>query len=195
LPTLPIIWLPTLSFTNNKIMQIIICPGIHAFHLTDNFLTNLPLNNYPYLVFPDHEKYAFSSEKLLTFIQKYAKNKEVLLLAFSAGVVGAIATAKKLEKSQQIKGLIALDGWGVPLMSNVPLYRLSHDYFTYWSSNLLGAGEQNFYADPPVSHLDLWQFPHLAQGWQVIAPGCQVKCSAADFIEQILRNINYVTKI
>ncbi len=175
--------------------MIIICPGIHSPKLTDNFLINLPLNNYNYLVFPDHEKYAFSGDKLLTFIQKYAMNKEILLIAFSAGVVGAIASAKKLPQFSQIKGLIAMDGWGVPLVGDFPIYRLSHDYFTHWSSNLWGAGEQNFYADPPVPHLDLWQFPHSVEGWWEIAPGCQVKGSAAEFIEQILRNSNHVTKI
>jgi hypothetical protein len=167
--------------------MIIISPGIHSPKLTDNFLNNLPLNNRKYLVFPDHEKFAFSGEKLLTFIQKYAIKKEIFLIAFSAGVVGAIAAAKKLEKSNQIRGLMAIDGWGVPLMGNFPIYRLSHDYFTHWSSNLLGEGEQNFYADPPVSHLDLWRSPHLAEGWWVTAPGCQVRCSAAEFITKILK--------
>lgn len=167
--------------------MIILSPGIHSSKLTDNFLNNLSLNNHQYLVFPDHEKFAFSGEKLLIFIQKYVGKKDILLIAFSAGVVGAIAAAAKLQKSKQIKGLMAIDGWGVPLMGNFPIYRLSHDYFTHWSSNLLGAGEQNFYADPAVSHLDLWQFPHLAEGWWVRAPGCEVRCSAAGFIAEILK--------
>ena len=56
-----------------------------------------------------------------------------------------------------MKALIAFDGWGVPLVGNFPIYRISHDQFTHWSSELLGKGDKSFYADPPVEHLDLWR--------------------------------------
>lgn len=65
----------------------------------------------------------------------------------------------------QIKALIALDGWGVPLGGNFPIYRLSHDSFTHWSSALLGGGTESFYADPPVEHLELWRSPQTTKGW------------------------------
>ncbi|MGB3188280.1 MAG: hypothetical protein WBB43_02490, partial [Limnoraphis sp.] len=64
-----------------------------------------------------------------------------------------------------VKALIALDGWGVPLGGNFPIYRISHDRFTHWSSALLGGGVESFYADPPVEHLDLWSSPQTARGW------------------------------
>lgn len=166
--------------------NLIICPGIHSSKLNDGFLNGLQLKNN-YLIFPEHEKFAYSSEKILTFIQKYADNNfHIIFIAFSAGVVGAIAAALQLQKHRQIKAFIALDGWGVPLMGNFPIYRLSHDYFTHWSSNILGAGEHNFYAYPPVPHLSLWQFPQQVQGYYVKSLGCQIKCNAAEFIADIL---------
>jgi len=44
---------------------------------------------------------------------------------------------------------------GVPLVGNFPIHRLSHDYFTHWSSAVLGSGNDSFYADPPVEHLEM----------------------------------------
>ena len=61
----------------------------------------------------------------------------------------------------------------MPLTGNFPIYRVSHDYFTHWSSGLLGAGYKGFYADPEVEHLDLWRSPANVYGWQAIAPGLQ----------------------
>jgi hypothetical protein len=44
---------------------------------------------------------------------------------------------------------------------------MSHDHFTAWSSSVLGAGQDSFYAEPPVEHLTLWQYPDRAVGiWQ-----------------------------
>jgi hypothetical protein len=167
-------------------MKIIICPGIHPPQLTEKFLENLGLDNHHYLVFPDHQQWAFSPEKIVKFINQQAITEELFFLAFSAGVVGAFGAALHLQKSYLIKGLIALDGWGMPLYADFPIYRLSHDYFTHWSSNLLGAGEQNFYADPSVSHLDLWSKPHQVQGWQTLTSGCRVRLTAQDFLQEIL---------
>lgn len=176
----------------NNSPLFIICPGIHPPSLNHNLLQILDL---PYLIFPDHQKLAFSPLHLLTFIKKYANEKNIFLIAFSAGVVSAIAVAQELANSQRIKGLIAMDGWGVPLKGDFPIYRLSHDYFTHRTSNLLGAGKKNFYADPPIPHLQLWQHPQKAIGYQEIAPGCKIKCTAAEFMGEILAKINNVSRI
>lgn len=92
----------------------------------------------------------------------------LLILSFSAGVVGAFGAALAWRgMGGEVKALIALDGWGVPLYADFPIHRVSHDYFTHWSSALLGTGEDSFYAEPPVAHLELWRSPQSAQGWWV----------------------------
>jgi len=64
-----------------------------------------------------------------------------------------------------VKAVIAFDGWGVPLLGNFPIHRISHDRFTDWSSTLWGRNDSSFYAEPDVAHLDLWRSPQTAQGW------------------------------
>lgn len=92
----------------------------------------------------------------------------LIFICFSAGVAGAITAAWTWQLlGGSVKALIALDGWGVPLTANFPIHRLSHDYFTHWSSALLGSGADSFYADPPVTHLDLWRKPQKIRGWWV----------------------------
>jgi hypothetical protein len=91
----------------------------------------------------------------------------ITALGFSAGVVG-LAGALTLWQQQggKIATCFALDGWGMPLVG-LPICRLSHDYFTHWSSLPLGAGDVNFYAEPAVDHLSLWASPEEVIGWQV----------------------------
>jgi hypothetical protein len=118
-------------------------------------------------------------------------------LAFSAGVVGAIGAAWGWQlASGKVLAFIALDGWGVPLFGNFPIHRLSHDRFTHWSSALLGAGADSFYADPAVEHLDLWRSPSTAWGWHISSDiGRSLKptrIAAAVFITQLLHD--YVPK-
>lgn len=113
----------------------------------------------PYSLSLQEAKFDFSLIPALVFV------------AFSAGVVGAIAAARLWQaQGGSVKALIALDGWGVPLYGKFPIHRLSHDYFTHWSSALLGSGCDNFYADPAVEHLDLWRSPQQTQGWQERSP-------------------------
>ena len=103
--------------------------------------------------------------------------------------MGAWGAALGLSLRQiKVKALIAIDGWGVALWGNFPIYRLSHDYFTHWSSLALGGGDKNFYADPPVGHLDLWRSPQTTRGWQVNSNGSKKGIAALDFIDKI---INY----
>lgn len=114
-----------------------------------------------------------------------------IFIGFSAGVVGAIGAAWGLQAhSQSVRAAIAFDGWGVPLYGNFPIHRISHDFFTHWSSSLLGSGDEGFYADPPVDHLALWSAPDAAWGWRVPPPGSRSQPSrttAADFLSALLR--------
>ncbi len=156
-------------------MTVIICPGIHDGLLSDRFLATLnqqlaTTGSTRHIakdqVFPSDHEAPFNGLAVWSFLQERANPAEpLLLIGFSAGVVGAIAAANLWQaQGHTVAALIAVDGWGVPQVGDFPLHRVSHDHFTHWSAALLGAGQDSFYAEPPVTHLDLWQFPERAQG-------------------------------
>jgi hypothetical protein len=175
---------------------VVICPGIHDPKLTENFLRVLKkhsLNIDTIIVFP-FRYLAFSAFHILQFLNQYFKNNShsFIFISFSAGVVGAIGAAWIMANSgQKIQAFIALDGWGVPLIGNFPIYRLSHDQFTDWSSALLGGGQESFYAEPPVAHLDLWKSPDQVKGWAIekTIDGKEIyfQTTAIDFLVTLLK--------
>jgi hypothetical protein len=177
-------------------MTLIVCPGIHNPQLTESFLQSLA--NFchqnlgrDWLIFPTTEYPAYDSREVFQFLApnqvKPSQASPVLFMAFSAGVVGAIGAARLwCLQGGKVKALIAVDGWGVPLMDNFTIHRVSRDYFTHWSSALLGSGSDSFYAQPPVNHLDLWRSPHTVWGWWLKAPGCRIRTCAAAFITLLL---------
>ncbi len=191
--------LDTKSQTN-----IILCPGIHEPALTQSFISgwldsstdNLSYHNkLNIVVFPGQGLLALSSLHILQFLRDRFKDQlesPIVFISFSAGVVGAIAAACQWQLlGGQIKAFIAIDGWGVPLWGNFPIHRLSHDYFTHWSSALLGSGQNNFYAQPAVDHLSLWRSPQTVTGWcidsSVDIPPLQVRLSAAEFLHLLVK--------
>jgi hypothetical protein len=142
-------------------MTLVICAGFHDNNLNNRFLDSLR-----------HESVIIEPYIIITpfycLNEVFSLGEDLTLIGFSAGVVNAIALAHYWQaQGVIIKALLALDGWGVPLIGNFPIYRLSHDYFTHWSSCLLGSGQENFYADPPVDHLSLWSSPGRVTGWSV----------------------------
>lgn len=171
-------------------MQIVICPGVHPPQLTDQFVAAFPDQLANALISSVTPSSAYAGWEILRFLlNRLSQNKAlqpgqyqpgqyqaspsdlarqtpILLIGFSAGVVGA-ATLASLWQSLggQVVALIALDGWGVPLGNRFPVHRVSHDPFTHWSSALLGAGKASFYASPAVGHLELWRSPQSIQGW------------------------------
>jgi hypothetical protein len=165
--------------TQFHFMPLVLCSGFHDRRLTDRFIESLQRASLvvdSYILLPP-----------FSCLDRTLHSREPLtIIGFSAGVVGAIANAHQWQASGgQIKGLIAVDGWGVPLGGNFPIYRLSHDYFTHWSSSLLGSGTQNFYADPPVEHLTLWSSPHEVMGW-LVAHDRVERASALTFLSSLL---------
>jgi hypothetical protein len=152
-------------------MSIIICPGIHPPELTQQFLAGMGQLPAQVFVFPADRHPAYSSWHILQFLRSQPEitlEQGIVMIGFSAGVVGAAGAAGLWQGSGgNIKALIAIDGWGVPLFGNFPIYRISHDSFTHWSSALLGSGNESFYAEPPIAHLELWRSPQTAHGWQV----------------------------
>lgn len=156
-------------------MGVIICPGVHDPELTQGFVAGMGDRLSDAMVFPAAHYPAYSPFHILDFVRRQLSNPlrvhslepmPLVFIAFSAGVVGAIGAAHGWQwMGGKVKALIALDGWGVPLYGNFPIHRVSHDCFTHRSSALLGAGLDNFYADPPQSHLELWRSPQTVQGW------------------------------
>lgn len=179
--------------------KIIICPGIHSPQLTDNFIQSLEslddfsLSNY--LVLPTKKYAAYSPFDIREFLRQNLAQPSpsipLLFLAFSAGVVGAIGAANIWQLSGgKLTALIAFDGWGVPLIGNFPIYRVSHDYFTHWSSGLISFSQDSFYAQPDVTHLDLWRWPHNAWGWWEKPSGLKVYTNAAEFIKKLINQMD-----
>ncbi|MEW6495133.1 MAG: hypothetical protein AB1589_21835 [Cyanobacteriota bacterium] len=182
---------------------VIICPGIHEPQLTQNFLEGLrryETDNlsshwtYKVLIFPIEDYPAYSTIHILEFLQRHVEQRTpIILISFSAGVAGAIGAAFGWQMlGGKVRAFFAFDGWGVPLYASFPIHRLSHDYFTYWSSALLGAGEDSFYADPAIEHLDLWRSPDRCQGWwirrTVVGQSEQRnQTTAAQFVNQLLQ--------
>ena len=178
---------------------------MHAAELTDCFLAGLlesvaakQLTVSEPLIFPVQQYPAYSGLHLLKFLHERLSAKRpddwqqspLVFIGFSAGVVGAIAAAIAWQQlGGQVKALMALDGWGVPLGGEFPIHRLSHDAFTHWSSALLGAGGDSFYADPAVEHLELWRSPQTTRGWWVNAEVAQstTPTTAANFLTGLLQ--------
>jgi hypothetical protein len=171
----------------------LICPGFHPSALTDDFVRGLTVAPERLLVFPTQHYPPYSSQDIYSFLKKSVSiTTPLILIAFSAGVVGAIAAAREWQaRSGRVKALLALDGWGVPLFGDFPIHRLSHDAFTHWSSRALGGGEESFYADPGVEHWALWQSPQTAWGWWERGMGLRSHCSAAAFIDELWQRYSF----
>lgn len=176
-------------------MHIVVCPGIHAPQLTQEFIQGLKatssnVNNF--LIVPTHDYAVLSPIHILQFLQARLGNPQrrsppVVFIGFSAGVVGAILSARVWQSlGGKVLALIAIDGWGVPLFGNFPLHRLSHDYFTHWSSTMLGSGHHNFYAEPAVDHLYLWRSPQNVSGCYAEDSQHLIHLTAADFLIMLL---------
>jgi hypothetical protein len=167
-------------------MPVVICPGIHDPDLTEQFIADLELAIAP-LVLPQSLP-VYSPLHVFEFLQSHCQLTEPLvMIGFSAGVVGSVGAAQRWQqRGGKIQALIAIDGWGVPLLGQFPIYRLSHDWFTDWSCQWLGAIEQRFYAEPAVAHLDLWRLPARTPGWQVQGQ-IRSKTTARQFLHQVLQ--------
>ena len=180
-------------------MKLIICPGIHPPELTESFVAGLQLDRIcqseDILIVPAKDYPVYSGWHILQFVRDqlptcppaHPPTCPLIFISFSAGVVGAIAAGTAWRRmGGTVKAFIALDGWGVPLFGDFPIYRVSHDEFTHWSSALLGSGEESFYADPGVGHLELWRAPQTARGWWVKREGERELSTAAEFLAGVL---------
>ncbi|MDM9584511.1 hypothetical protein [Nostoc sp. GT001] len=193
-------------------MIIIICPGIHEPKLTESFRVGLldlvsnsaiALNSVNIFIYPGEDVLVLSALHILQFLRVSVAQRRycltdslespIIFISFSAGVVGAIGAAHLWQLlGGRVKAFIAIDGWGVPLQGNFPIHRMSHDYFTHWSSSLLGSGQNNFYAEPSVDHLSIWKSPQTVQGcWvdssiEIIPP--KGRLTATEFLLMLLEH-------
>lgn len=155
-------------------MTLILCPGIHAPSLTTAFWWQLALqlptslSGSPPLIFAHDRAPAYSPWHLWVCLHAAQPTPPWVFLGFSAGCVAIAGLLPLLAYHQApIAAIFALDGWGVPFPTPIPVHRLSHDHFTHWSSRLLGGQGASFYAEPPVEHLSLWRSPATVRGWQM----------------------------
>lgn len=176
-------------------LPVMVCPGFHDARLTAQWVRSLPPFAEPHVIkaFPANPLAVF--DELVQILGSPVVNQPnqtqpIVAVGFSAGVVGlAGALALWQQQGGRVAKLFAFDGWGVPVIG-VPVCRLSHDSFTHWSTLPLGAGEVNFYADPPAEHLQLWGEPERVNGWQIAAwPSARAKVpmTAAAFLARSLR--------
>lgn len=174
---------------------IVVCPGFHAPDLTHDFLAavmTLPLQA-DWLVVPSDRHAPYDGWAIADWLRTQPQLRSpqmappLILIGFSAGVVGAMGTAIAWTgRGGKVRAVFAWDGWGVPAGGDFPLHRLSHDAWTHWTSALLGAGQTSFYADPGVAHLELWRSPQQVAGWAV-TPAATYPCTALEFFHHGLQ--------
>jgi hypothetical protein len=188
--------------------KLYICPGIHQPSLTQSFLNGLrqtwgsawsdrlilgvlPATVPPYaprLVLDHFEACLGNRAQGLGSRGEGVGNRGdgLVWIGFSAGVVGALLAARQWHRQgHPVQALIAVDGWGVPLWADFPVYSLSPDRLAYETTRGLRSKHSHFYADPPVSHLALWEQPQKAIGWVECPGGKSLRLTAAEYIERI----------
>ncbi len=177
-------------------MQIVLCPGIHPPDLTDGFLAGMGWAEvgdrpagFTLHICPATDP-AYSPLHVLQFLQRSGLDRQapLLLIGFSAGVVGAIGAARLWQQQGgTVAALIALDGWGVPLIGDFAIHRISHDRFTHW--NFGWPTPASFYADPGVEHLTLWRSPQTVSGWQTGSRNEKIgtQCTVASCITELVQ--------
>lgn len=148
-------------------MQLLLCPGYHSSDLTHSFLQSLLAAMTPdrLWVLPIWTA-SRNLPWLLTAKDAPQKEQTLNIIAFSAGVVAAYPLVMAWQSMGGTSRLIAIDGWGMPLMGDLSIYRMSHDRWTHRTTYFPSASESKgyFYSCPGVEHLALWQSPHRAVG-------------------------------
>ena len=155
-------------------LPVVVCPGFHDASLTEGVIAALPdfvdckvLEGSPVAPMEVYSALVECAGWLASSSQ--AACPPLGGIGFSAGVVGlagGLALWQQGNTPCRVSRLIAVDGWGVPLVG-MPVTRFSHDRFTHLTSLPLGAGEVNFVAEPPVDHLTLWGQPESVSGFEV----------------------------
>lgn len=175
--------------------SLIICDGIHPPQWTNDFLGSLhneiiEIKEDNYLVFPSQHP-SYNGQSIYQFILDHhpypSSSDGLIMIGFSAGVVGAlIASGLWQRNGGKVLALIAIDGWGVPLIANFPIHTISHDYFTHLTLIKFNHNCDSFYADPCVSHEQIWRSPLQTLGWWQRADGTKKRSNAIVLIKDCL---------
>ncbi len=177
---------------------VILCPGLQGADQSPHFwqaiqaqrsaaiAAALP-SSLPWVVIPP-DCPVYSPQHVYEYIQSYATAglEEWIWIAYSAGVVGALGAARRWHEQFPIRALIALDGWGLPLTAPFPVYHLSHDGVTHFGVKFMNRLAGTFYAEPAVSHLELWRSPQTVTGWASYTQGDRRFTTAAAFVAQLI---------
>lgn len=171
-------------------MQLLICPGYHSADLTHDFLQSLLKVVQPerLWILPMGPIPGAGLPWLLNTESAPHKNQVLHVIGFSAGVVAAYPLVMAWQGIGGTSRLIALDGWGMPLLGMQALYRMSHDRWTHDTTYFPTACESKgyFYAEPAVEHLKLWQSPQVTKGIGAIGTAPQ-PMTALEFIGAVVR--------
>ncbi|MEM9485962.1 MAG: hypothetical protein AAGA83_19980 [Cyanobacteria bacterium P01_F01_bin.116] len=169
-------------------MHLLICPGYHSPDLTHDFLQALLRRITPerLWVMP-----IGSIPGSVSWPSRHAplSQQPLNVIAFSAGVVAAYPWLMTWQRQGGKSRFIAIDGWGMPLLGNLAIYRMSHDRWTHGTTYFPTPKESKgyFYADPAVEHLEIWQFPQKTWGIGTIGDEPQ-SMTAIDFVYAVLTN-------
>lgn len=149
-------------------MQLLICPGYHSPDLTHAFLQSLFQAVTPerLWILPIGLAPGAGLPWLLGAKQLPQRDQPLNVIGFSAGVVAAYPLVMAWQSMGGTSRFIAIDGWGMPLLGNLAVYRMSHDVWTHRHTYFPTAAESQgyFYSEPAVEHLKLWKDVDMAQG-------------------------------
>ena len=173
--------------------EIAIIPGIHSATLTSSFIEGMQnvFEERNYLILPTEQYAPYNARAIEQWLKQYYPSPQdapsLSFISFSAGFVGSIIAANKWQlQGGKIDSFIAFDGWGMLLVGNFPIYRVSHDRFTHYTSAILGGGKQGFFANPEVEHLEIWRSPNTCWGWQIISSGLKTRCLLSNYLQNVL---------
>lgn len=169
-------------------MRLLVFPGYHSPDLTASFLRSLRRRVAPGQLWVWPISQTWGDLPGVLFDQQTGQPDALLhIITFSAGAVAAYPWAMAWQRWGGRVRLIAMDGWGMPLVGGGSIYRMSHDLYThrttYFPSPMEGEGY--FYADPAIAHLSFWRSPHAVCGMGAI-DGVVQPMTALDFIATVL---------
>gem|GEM_PF-2106479 len=174
-----------------------ICPGFADRPATQRFVETIWQPSWPRPMVVDDATYR--PDRVVDSIAQANPHQPIGLIGFSAGVVAALGAAKIWQRQGgRVRAVFAWDGWGVPLPAGLSVYRFSHDRWTHDSSNWLGSGREQFWADPGLPHLDFWRSPDRATGWWCAPDRPPCRTTAAAMLQchlQVLQSARSITPV
>lgn len=175
--------------------KLVICGGIHPLNWTNSFLKNinfesLNIKKEDILIIDNNLSSAYDGKNIYqNLVNNYGQKYQtpLIFIGFSAGVVGALIASRLWQRyGGKILALIAVDGWGVPLIADFPIYTLSHDYFTHLTLIKFDHQIDSFYSYPSVSHEQIWRSPSETKGYWQKSNGIKILSNATTIIKFFL---------